>query len=210
MAHVEFDFCALHYMNQWLSGDRLRCDEIASDKVDEKLAALEKYASDYKIARTLLRKHDADKGLPRYKPVLDIIQSAKRGDFLDEKLAPSIDGIADRISKQYGDRKVLSATTKFLWLMLKSPIIIYDSRCRAALGTKPDDIFQYVHEWRDMFKNRKREIEVSCQNLTEVRSYMNNTERTTPEYIENTSSQEWFKERVFDTFLWHSAPVETE
>lgn len=44
---------------------------------------------------------------------------------------------------------------------------------------------------------------VACQTLAAVRQYSVRPARGTEEFIEDTASQRWFQERIFDMFLWN-------
>ena len=104
--------------------------------------------------------------------------------------------------RQARRRDVLSATTKFLWLKMKSPIIIYDSRARKALGAALGEIDEYYSRWREKFKGCEQQIRDACTSLQKVHEYTENPEVATPQYIAKTAAHPWFRERVFDVYLW--------
>ena len=101
----------------------------------------------------------------------------------------------------------MSATTKFLWLKVKHPIVIYDSRARIALKAK-NDYFAYYKKWRGAFTSCQSLIRDTCLGLYKVHMYAIDQKAGTPEYIKEVSSQSWFHERVFDSYLWHGGNVE--
>ena len=205
MPKAEFKYYALHYLNLWVSKDRTWCEALAGPNESEKLklGALEDAAAFYRIARNLPIRYDEGKGLPRYQPVLKIIDALNPADFQGEKLLPSIRKVRDKISAQYGRRDVLSLTTKFLWLKMKSPIIIYDSRARKAVDAAPGKIDEYYSRWRERFNGCEQQIQDACTSLQDVHEYTENPEIATPQYIAKTAAQPWFRERVFDVYLWH-------
>jgi hypothetical protein len=47
------------------------------------------------------------------------------------------------------------------------------------------------------------ETAVACHKLAAVRQYSAMPSRVTEEFIETTTAQRWFQERVFDMFLWN-------
>ena len=153
MARVRFKYCALYYLNQWLSKDSVYCQALANDDRTAKLRALSNAAGFYGIARNLRERHDVGRGLPRYGPVLEIIDAQSARSFEGAGLVPSVIRVSEEISAVYGDRKVLSLTTKFLWLKLKKPIIVYDRRARLALGTPLDNFEDYCTQWRATFES---------------------------------------------------------
>jgi hypothetical protein len=202
MPRVNFNYWALHYLNLWLTKDRKFCEALEGHSEAGKLRALAEAAAFYRVARNLPKAHDVDQGFPRYKPVLDVIDALAPIMFQEAHLISSIEEVRSKISKRYGDRGVTSATTKFLWLKMKSPIVIYDSRVRKALGTKPEDIPAYYSRWREQFDSSCNEINAACALLPGVHEYSEVPEVATPQYVEAIASQPWFKERVFDVYLW--------
>lgn len=146
--------------------------------------------------------YDEKKGLARYEPVLDIIDLLKPIQFENDPVK-EIRGIEKRISEKYRDRSVLSLTTKFLWIKIKQPILIYDSQARIAVGTENGDLDTYYEKWREGFKDNQREIVEACFKLTDMNKYAVNQEIGTKEYIKAVSGEAWFHERVFDIYLWN-------
>jgi hypothetical protein len=202
MPRVNFNYWALHYLNLWLSKDRKFCEALEGDDEAAKLHALTEAAAFYRVARNLPKAHDVDKQILRYKPVLDVIDALTPITFQEPQLISSIMEVRSQISQRYGDRGVTSLTTKFLWLKMKSPIVIYDSQARKALGTKPGDIPAYYSRWREQFNSFCDEINAACASLPRVHEYSAAANVPTPQYIQGIASQPWFKERVFDVYLW--------
>jgi hypothetical protein len=62
-------------------------------------------------------------------------------------MSATIEKTSSQISSSYGDRGTLSLTTKFFWLKFRSPIKIYDSQARAALGKKLGDLDGFNDKW---------------------------------------------------------------
>jgi hypothetical protein len=197
---VGFKYYALRYLNLWISQDEPFCHALAGHSREKKLEALARAAAKYGIARTLPKRDGTDKGLERYGPVLNIIDRQKREDFRRDEIPQRIKSVSRQIKRQYGaDHQVLSLTTKFLWLKMKSPIIIYDSRARNALKvTKIDDFYPL---WRKEFSRFEKDIRHACSSLRAMHEY---TEKVTnPQYIAKITAKRWFRERVFDVYLWH-------
>jgi len=203
MPTAGFKYCALHYLNQWISRDLTFCNALAGRDTEKKLKTLADAAAFYKIARNLPKKYEEAEGSQRYGPVLKIIESLNPANFQGEGLLPSIKKVRDEISGQYGGRDVLSLTTKFLWLKMKSPIIIYDSQARAALRAAPGEIDEYYSLWHEKFSGHEQQIRDACASLQDVHEYTENPAIATRQYIAETAVQPWFRERVFDAYLWH-------
>lgn len=206
MSNVSFKYCALHYLNQWLAKDKQYYEALAEGDEGAKLKALKDAAAFYLVARNLHKKYEEKKGLPRFKPVLDIIDPLASDTFRGEQLIPELGKVRDAISDFYGGRKVLSVTTKLLWMKIRHPIIIYDSRARRALKAKPDDVRGYYEKWQRRFLEHSQEIDIACTSLQDVLDYTVKPELATASYVSEISRERWFKERVLDIYLWHLGP----
>ncbi len=200
---ITFDFAALHYLNLWLSKERAIHELVVAEHRDEQLLGLFRGGSHFKVARTLETKYDAKNDKRRYEPVLEIIGGLRRAD-LDADLTGTIQRARDKISAQYGGTDVLSATTKFLWLRFQAPVIIYDSQVREALGTDDADLSAYVQAWQSRYDQVRTSIANASSRLTQVLSYAIDTTVATESYVQQLASEDWFNQRIFDVYLWHS------
>jgi hypothetical protein len=186
----------------WLLHDCDCCHALKFGTREEKLAALRTAIGQYGIARNLPLSGDEKKGLPRLKPLLDVIETVKHSDFRPDPV-PAIRQVSAAISKRYGGRGKLSMTTKVLWLALKRPIIIYDSQARLALGTRAGDLEGFYAEWRRAFQTHAARIAKACEKLGKMGVYSVEDRRATPKYIHKVATTRWFHERVFDFYLWN-------
>jgi len=203
-SRISFDFCALKYLNMWLNEESRWVRAMSSGVDSEKLAAMFEFGAAYRISRNLYRKYEVDAGLqlPRLQPVLEIIDPLTADDFAGKKLVPAVEKVCARISERYGGRGVQSATTKFLWLKLQSPIVIYDRQARIAVGSSTADLSDYYARWHALFQDHRSEIAAACARLDEVRQYTVEPPAITPDFMRDIASQKWFHERVFDIYLW--------
>lgn len=202
MAIPTFEYCSLHYLNQWLVYDRVYCQALSSRKQETKISALKSAAGFYRVARNLPREFDEKKGLARYQPILEIIDLVRKAQFKDNPVNKILE-VERLISKKYGGQSVLSLTTKFLWLKIKQPILIYDSQARIAIGANSGDLLDYYKKWQEGFEKHKKSIEEACAGLPELHLYAVDQEAGTKEHIKELSSELWFQERVFDIYLWN-------
>jgi len=201
MAIQTLEYCSLHYLNQWLTYDRGYCEALLKGNTEEKLAALKSAGGFYRVARNLPNEFDEKKGIERYQPVLEILDSISENEFRDNPVKKILE-IERKISNKYGNRSVLSLTTKFLWLKFKQPILIYDSQARIAVGSTNGDLTGYYKKWHDNYKEKQRYIEQACSNLPDLHLYAVDQETATKEYIKSIAFNSWFHERVFDIYLW--------
>jgi len=145
-----FKYFALHYLNLWLSQEQECHDALKNSSREEKRKALAKAAWFFRIARNLRTKHE--RGRPWFRSIVKVIDSVERSQLRGPKLCSSVRKVSDQISAEYGGRGALSATTKFLWLKLRSPIIIYDGQARAPLKAKPNAYEEFCLYYGDSFR----------------------------------------------------------
>lgn len=199
-----FEYCSLAYFNQWTERDKPYSESLACISQDKKLKVLKEAAGFYKVARNL---HTVEKDVTRYQPLLTVLDSINIDSFNNVgNVVKEVERVEQEISERYTSenypkRDVLSLTTKFLWLKIKSPIVIYDSRARAALNDKRGNLESYYQKWSIQFNLNKNEISNACLKLPTMSRYMLN-QSITEKYITEISQQLWFQERVFDVYLW--------
>ncbi|HRY14729.1 MAG: hypothetical protein KDJ31_06245 [Candidatus Competibacteraceae bacterium] len=202
MTKKSLEYCSLSYLNIWLSTDRKCCKALESGNRKEKLEALKNAASAYRIARNLPSKYEEESGKNRYEPVVEILETVKKPDLGVNPVA-KIKEIEKAISKQYGNRSVLSLTTKFMWLTFKKPVLIYDSQARIALETPVGDLNAFYSKWKEAYEAKKHEVAQACDKLPSVYLYSVDQQQGTKSYVEEIASSDWFRERVFDIYLWN-------
>lgn len=195
-----FDFCALQFLNQWLEKEANYCESLASSDASLQRESLVAAGGHFRVARNLPKKYDTDRGLQRYEPVLEILNDLAPVTF--DNVIDVVNKTQQRISSKYGQRSVLSLTTKFLWLKVKSPVRIYDRQARIALGTPEGDYLAFNTAFTTRYSECQEEIEKACRNLINVISY---TVRPNlqQESLVNLVSSTWFRERVLDIYLWN-------
>ena len=201
MTTQTFEYCSLHYLNQWLTYDRGYCQALSSSDEARKLSVLKNAGGFYRVARNLPRKFDEGKGLKRYQPVLEILDSVNSEQFKHNSVKKILE-IKDKISAQYGNKGALSLTTKFLWLKIKQPVLIYDSQARIAVGANDGDLVGYYQMWHEDFEKHQTQIKKACAQLSNLHLYAVDQGTGTKTYIKELSSKPWFHERVFDIYLW--------
>ena len=202
MPLVSFEYAALYYLNWWLAYDRRFCAALSDPSEAIQLSGLREAAVKYRVARTIQTKFEKKAGTKRLEPVLAVIRTATPAQFQGEKAVSAILQIADTLSATYGYRGVLSLTTKVLWLKVQHPIIILDSNARLALNVRNADLLTYYKTWRKEYGEQRARVAAACQALMDVRSFCLEPHLSRDKLAE-LSRAEWFRERVFDIYLWH-------
>jgi hypothetical protein len=108
------------------------------------------------------KKFDVDLGRERLAPALSILGAARFRNVTAANLAVVVGVLRRRLGEAYGDRDLLSAATKFLWLHNRDSTIIFDSRARAALGTPPGDFDAFLKSWRRECRRNEAAIRDAC------------------------------------------------
>lgn len=200
MPQRTFDFCALQFLNQWLEKEKSYCEMLASPDMDTQRLALAKAGGHFRVARNLPTQFEKEKNFTRYQPVLEVLNN------IDEVNLSNVTDVVNearkRISDHYGGRNVLSLTTKFLWLKVKSPVRIYDKQARIALNIKEGDFTAFNDAFSERYAACEERILDACSNLKNILSYSVRPEMRQDE-IEKISSEHWFRERVLDIYLWN-------
>ncbi|MFC1771058.1 hypothetical protein ACFLZV_04135 [Candidatus Margulisiibacteriota bacterium] len=202
MAIQTFEYCSLYYLNQWLSYDQSYCQALSENNKEKKLIALKRAGGFYGVSRNVPKECDKDNGMARYQPILEILDGVYQNQFQNNPV-DRIYEIRNKISKKYKNRNLLSLTTKFLWLKVKQPILIYDSQARKALSTEDGDLDTYYKKWKESFHLYQDRVKQVCSKLSALSLYSVNTALGTKEYIKEVSSKSWFHERIFDIYLWN-------
>lgn len=195
-----FDFCALQFLNQWLEKEASYCISLASSDIATQRQALGAAGAHFRVARNLPRKYESERNLQRYQPVLDILNELE--DVTPSNMVEIVENTRQRISSEYGQRNVLSLTTKFLWLKIKSPIRVYDRQARIVLGTPDGDFAAFNDAFTAKYAESQSQIEKACGKLVDMVSYSVQPNMQQSELRDLVSSQ-WFKERVLDIYLWN-------
>ena len=195
-----FDFCALQFLNQWIEREKGFSESLVSGFPDMQKKALAKSAGHFRVARNFPLKNGDKQNIDRYKPVLEILNEIE--EITSDNVVSVVQQSQQKISRQYGGRRVLSATTKFLWLKFKYPVRIYDSQARKALGTSEWDFSSFNIEFLKCFDKYESEIRRACSNLKSVISYTSDPNMDLSA-VNSLVSERWFMERVLDTYLWN-------
>ena len=198
---ISFEFCSLEYLNQWFIHDMKYCWAFEQGTKDQQLEQLKKAGAFYRVARNAPLQYDEGKRLKRFEPILKIFETAH---LCNKSSVELVNEVASLISIEYGGRSVLSLTTKFLWLKLKSPILIYDSQARKALKVTEEDYSSYSSRWLEEFDKHRPRIESISAKLPHLHKYVVDQRNGTPEYISTICNTRWFHERVFDNYLWQT------
>lgn len=198
MAAPSLKYAALATLNLWLLTDASVHADLNSGSDEEKLAAIARGADRWGFDHILKAKHDEETGLARFQPALELIEGLRLQDF-DEDPTTTITKTAQRLSLRYGNGKVLSATTKLLWMKFRSPVIVYDANAELALGT--DLLRRFYDQWYARYAVYKTDILDACNSLQDVLDYVCDPAIASADFVRDLAAESWFQQRVFGTYL---------
>ena len=202
-------FCALKYLNDWIQYDRQFVRGL-SKTGDDRLDCFTQAATYYRVARN-------------FKGLADESTRQKLLEALDERSGPISEGEVDDKVKGLSDsfraickKGAISAASKFLWITHKSPVVILDSRVvralsvmRAGRNVSETDYATYRTIWLAEFARHRSEIEVACDELRRVKEFTLAWALPDEEFS-TLIKERWFRERVFDQFLWWNGSPESD
>jgi hypothetical protein len=189
-----FPACAKRYGTTWSRGERPIFEGLASCDRRVQLEALQKGAGYFRIARNFHKRFDIDVGVERLAPILVALEPFRAAALRPDTLCATVATLRVRLGHDYGGGDRLSAATKLLWLLHRSPAIIYDSQARFALGAPAGDYETYVKLWRRGYKDAGPAIREACTALP------GSAFQSVP--FLRGAAPEWFRQRVYDIYLW--------
>ena len=181
-----------HYSAQWVRFERDACADLrAASGAERQLAAITRIVGEFGIARNLRRAFDKDKGLARYGPLLDALNTV-RSVGMDWDATSMVRDLHDRLFKVY-KVSLISLCSKTLWFARGRPIVIYDLNARLSLGVKSGDYSTFYARWHAEYQRYRPAIVAALHNAPHDRF---------DAATRALAQEEWFLERVFDIALW--------
>jgi hypothetical protein len=189
-----FEQCAQECADTWFAKEAAFVADLASADTSRRLTALQRAAGHFKIARTMPTAYDVGLGRPRLAPVLELLDEPQLRNVTAAGLADSVGFVRRRLADAYHKADLLSAATKFLWLMNRDVAVIFDSQARTALASPPGDYEAYLARWRQRFEASMTEIKAACLRAASAPQGAG---------VRGLAGETWFPMRVFDIRLWY-------
>lgn len=193
------EYCAARFLRQWENDESSLCNRISKNPNNEDILNALAY---FMVSRNF-RGISEEPRLQRY--VRENLESVKNNHRLARPL-DKVTTLATLFKKEWHQYN-LSAASKLLWLSYKAPYIIYDKRAVNALTRKAshkrikNNYEKYMYAWRTEYKSLSGDITAAIENLPNGRLFMPRTSYPDTK-LKSFSRSTWFKERVFDIFLW--------
>ena len=193
---------AKRYAEYWERRERAFVESLADGDEGARLLALQRAAGYFRIARNFPKAFDIGRGFTRLAPVRDLLHATLHRLVEPQSLGPTVESLRHELGALYGGRDLLSAATKFLWLLHGDPVIIFDSQARIALVTPHANYDAYVERWRDAYTQYAHAIRAACDSLPRA-SGLAADPKARSERARAGIDHEWFRRRVFDIYLWN-------
>lgn len=167
----------------------------------DRLRWMQKAAVNYRINRHF-KNIEGETRFDKALKALDEVSDSVTVENVDEIVSQ----LAERFKSDYG-KTAISAASKFLWFRCKSPVVIYDSRAFKCLKKLCDgrldehDYKEYRRNWKAQFAKHENSIRSSCADLVRVKDF-SLAQDATDQGLEQLVNNLWFRERVFDKYLW--------
>jgi hypothetical protein len=202
-----FYYAASCYLDEWMWTDRKlhldlsfeRQDRISPSAGADSLCV---FAKSYGVMRTFNTIEE--------EPRLNAAYGALRETTcpIESDLVSKVENFAETLRKFYG-KVPLSAASKFLWIRFRSPVIIYDSIVWKYLcdnyGLKDADGYTgYCRIWKRKFADYEEDIRAACAELKDIKTFTAASDVSDGDLEQWTSSQ-WFRNRVFDSYMLNAA-----
>lgn len=192
------EYCALRFLIQWLRNEQSLHQAIASSLSDIGIRHALAY---FQVARNF-------KGLSQDLTTTSIIRKALLSIRGNESLSADskVEKLASSLQSHF-QKFNLSAASKLLWLSFRDPFVIYDNRAVTALSRNFKHKFSvrnyadYTKVWRTQYGYFESDITAAVKQLPKGRMFMPACLLSDEELLKLTDKT-WFKERVFDIFLW--------
>ena len=194
-----FHYFAMSYLNDWLDIDCSLFKRLNSQCAQTGREALFGIAKQYRVIRCFRTEYENK--VKRLEPAYDRLQKINESD-LKKSAIYAVNKLETKLARHYR-QKTLSAASKFLWFKFRSPVVIYDSRAVRTLKQKTtDDYKTYYLAWQEKYECYEEKIKQCCDLLPEAKEYVV-TDLSEGKICEIVS-EPWFRERVFDKFLYYN------
>lgn len=140
------EYCAVSYLNHYIRNGSRFSNGLKASGDELFVKSCSAIAANYRVARDLHTKYDVGWGLKRYLPLLKILRGASEDDFADPSTSfiSVVNEYRDKVSCADGARNVLSLTTKFIWLGIRGPIVVYERHAVRALKATVGSYAEFV------------------------------------------------------------------
>lgn len=198
-------FVAFQFLQQYFRHEKKFIFDYQSNHQVERLRSLQESANYFSVSRNFQKHYDPSEA--KHDRLLHVLQILDRiRDKPCDDIVSLVNKTEKSLSSKYGDKSVLSATTKFLWLSGFHNTRIYDSQAKKALGFNPNqkDYQRFVEEWDKQFSLNKEIIERVLLEMALEPNLINylDYEEVSKDELDTILIDEIIIARIFDMYLW--------
>jgi hypothetical protein len=226
-----FKFFALAYLSDWWQYDADFVSRLAPGKTSRRECLVEA-ATYYQVIRSFSEKREDSESpiMTKALQILDETVVRVNRTITHDNVDTLVTGLAKELRTAYppptrqiqeildsANKKkaqnikkeapgLISAASKFLWLLHRAPVVVYDDRaCRCLNGLggtrfSTEDYTAYRAGWHAQFEHFESDILQACGELGALESFAPGDDAKGS--LKSDVSEQWFRERVFDKFLW--------
>jgi len=204
-------FVAFQFIRQYFQFEKKFIRDYNSQDVNIRLQSLQASANYFSVSRTFPSKFDPSQDKKdRLRPVINVLDKITK-DKSFEGIVDLVNDTEQSLSSEYGNKLVLSATSKFLWLKGYYNVRIFDSQAKRALGFKQNykNYKNFVKQWNKQFEQNKFIIEKVVAemalepNLIDYLSF----EEMSKDELDALLKNEIIIARIYDLFIWQIGQV---
>jgi hypothetical protein len=208
---LNFKFFALAYLNDWWQYDGRFVGGLRPHQGSRRQCLVDA-ATYYQVIRSFTVKGDAYQRLDNALNKLDGVIIAVLANVNNIITPANVDTTVTTLATSLGSiykkngkpQKLVSAASKFLWICRRNPVVIFDDRaktCLTAMNAMPGTNYKsYWNAWQLEFPKYETRIQAACLALTSTKNFAPNSPAKMR--LNSIVQRRWFRERVFDKFLW--------
>jgi hypothetical protein len=189
-----YEFCAHKFLDLWRVEEALHEAMLGTPSANQIRRALKHF----RVARTF--KGLSDAVAEQISKDLVKVSNGREGTYSDK-----VTLLAQRFKNRFGQFN-LSAASKLLWLRNRSPYLIYDARAVNALrclgNERFDNYTSYCEAWQKEYEERSDQISAASHGLLNLPRKYTAAFLLTDGQLTKLVHAKWFRERVFDIYLW--------
>lgn len=185
-------YCALQFMVQWERYERALHERFIAGP---DIGGLRQALRYFQVARNF-------PGIREDQNAEFVLQELEKSLKSASSTVARVTGLASTFKRRFG-RNNVSAASKLLWLTERHPFIIYDGRAVKVLRDFGYDIPNldydaFFEAWISAYEAREKEIQKATEELAQAHQFLPCSYPLDRQMLRAP----WFKERVFDLYLW--------
>ena len=193
-----FEYCAAKYLDLWIRKEEL---------MHTRLQSVQPSAGSVRAALALFKVSRGFSEIEKSKQQKTVAKLLREygGAVSRKTVVARVTELANAFQKPFGMTNI-SAASKLLWLRLRDPVVLFDSRAVKALrhfghDLNSQDYSSYYTAWQTQFSCDRKAVRSAALKLPGHYRFTA-AAHLGRGYVEQICAQDWFVERVYDQYLW--------